>query len=507
LNLNGGTLAVGASITNANYGPSTPDTSIINFNGGTLQTLSNLIIEPGFSSENTIQMNVLAGGAIISDTNSITSYAPFLSGTTNDGGLTMTGPGTLTLSSTNTYNGGTVINSGTLVANFSLVGTGTNVTIPSVLPSGGAVKLGGGAGLTIYGNPNAVATSGTWVTSAGWSYLTLSSGGNTSGLTVGEPVSGPGIPAGAYITNIANSTQFYISGTASSTGTSGMSFGGATYNAVNQSIGALTLPPNTSGTESIAVYNNGNGLNTSAGTGTILTLSGTIFGASSALIKTGNGTLTINPGAQVSSTLTEFAEDLLANSNTAIGGTVIQQSGTLNVIGAASPSFIVGNSGTYNLIGGTLATSGGSPRIGGDGLGAGAFIVNGGSWLNTGGQINMENGSGGSGSSLTVNSGTLSSLGGINLGVNPGSATFNLNGGLAAFKGSFSASNNAAGSAGPTTVFNWNGGTFEALSSFTAGPNLNTNATIPINILAGGAIVNTNGFNHAYPVDPHKPYP
>ena len=209
--------------------------------------------------------------------------------------------------------------------------------------------------------------------------------------------------------------------------------------------------------------------------------------------------MTIDPGALVSSTLTQFRE--YVNNVGGIGGTVIQNSGTLNVTGAASAAFGIGSSGTYNLIGGTLNTTGaGGPRIGGDGLGVGTFLLNGGTWLNPGGEITMQNGGGGSGSLITVNSGTMSSLLGLNLAANTGNATFNLNGGVAAFGTAFSNTNNTTGAAGPVSVFNWNGGTFQALSSFTITPNLNTNAAITINVMAGGAIVNTNGFNLTFRV-------
>ena len=403
--------------------------------------------------------------------------SPFLSGTANDGGLTMTGPGTLTLSSGNTYNGGTIINSGTLVADFSLIGTGTNATLPSVLPSGGPVTLGAGAGLTIYGNPNAAATTGTWSTTAGWATLIFSSGGNATGLTVGEPVSGPGIPAGAYITNIVANTQFFISGTANSTATSGMTFGGATYNAVNQSIGALNLG---AGTETIAVYNKGDGTNTSAGTGTMLTVTGTISGPSAVLNKIGSGTFNIDPGVTGSNTVSSF---LIGS------GSVIQNSGTMNVTGTVFNSFTLNGGASYTLNAGAYLLTHAHDSIGTDGNnGASTFMVNGGTWMNTAGDIAPEYGSGGNGSALTINSGLVSSVGGLTLGVNTGTAIFNLNGGTAAFGTSIT-----AGGQGSTGVMNLNGGTLQALSNLPIAPNFAYDS-LTANVMAGGAIFNTNGF-------------
>ena len=77
MNLNGGTLAIGTSIINADYGPSGPVTSIINFNGGRCRQRRISIIEPGFNTNSSIQANVLAGGVIISNTYSLISYVAF----------------------------------------------------------------------------------------------------------------------------------------------------------------------------------------------------------------------------------------------------------------------------------------------------------------------------------------------------------------------------------------------------------------------------------------------
>ena len=110
-------------------------------------------------------------------------------------------------------------------------------------------------------------------------------------MTVGQAVTGPGIPAGAYIANLISSTQFYINVTATSAGTSTLNFAAANYNAVNLSLNSsqFTLA---SGTETLTVSNNGDNTNTGAGTGTTLTLTGTLGGPGTvSLISAGTGTL------------------------------------------------------------------------------------------------------------------------------------------------------------------------------------------------------------------------
>ena len=99
----GGTLSTARSF-------GTGGTSIINFNGGTLQAAA--------SNSNFItayHANVLAGGAII-DTQgyNVTIAQALLTGASPDGGLTKLGSGMLTLSAGNTYNGGTTVSGGTL---------------------------------------------------------------------------------------------------------------------------------------------------------------------------------------------------------------------------------------------------------------------------------------------------------------------------------------------------------------------------------------------------------
>ena len=137
LNLNGGIVQV--DTINSTNSPA----SVLNFNGGALRansTQGNFISLGGTA----YKLNVLAGGAVI-DTNgyNTTVTAPFLTGTTNDGGLTKTGAGTLTLSASSTYTGPTLISTGTLQLTGRLGNTAVTVAPGATLVLAGTTAIGG----------------------------------------------------------------------------------------------------------------------------------------------------------------------------------------------------------------------------------------------------------------------------------------------------------------------------------------------------------------------------
>ncbi len=170
VNINsGGTFATLRSFTKG------PGTSVLNFNGGTLQATGGITNWIRVSTA-----NVRNGGALI-DVGSfaVTNTQALVHSTidgdnTVDGGLTKLGSGTLTLMGANTYTGPTAINAGTLAlsGSGSLSGT-TNISLLA-----GATFDVYGAGFTVAATQTLAcgSTNGAATVNASGQTLTLSSG-------------------------------------------------------------------------------------------------------------------------------------------------------------------------------------------------------------------------------------------------------------------------------------------------------------------------------------------
>jgi fibronectin-binding autotransporter adhesin len=151
LNLTGGTLSIhkisrsgGASVT----------TSTLNWNGGTIKALSNQTTTGLFtvSGSGNMQVNVLAGGALIDSNGFDVKISNDLSGV---GGLSKSGSGKLTLSGASSYSGITSVTAGTLaiestgsIASSSQIIAGANTTLDV---SAVAFTLGVSAAQTLSG--------------------------------------------------------------------------------------------------------------------------------------------------------------------------------------------------------------------------------------------------------------------------------------------------------------------------------------------------------------------
>jgi autotransporter-associated beta strand protein len=202
-----------------------------------------------------------------------------------------------------------------------------------------------------------------------------------------------------------------------------------------------------------------------------------------------NGTVSMNLTKNGSGTQT------LSGNSTLVGlkidaGSMVLKSGTLNATG--NGTFQLGSTTTspsLTIDGGTLLTTG-LTKLGGS-AGVGVFTINNGTWTNTGGFITIMNGGNtGTGSVMNVNGGQVTSVNNsIELGQNAVNATLNLNGGTTTVRSLFNTS-------GSTAIVNLNGGTLKAAiasGNFTA---ISRNGTMtPLNVLAGGAVLDTNGFN------------
>jgi autotransporter-associated beta strand protein len=227
--------------------------------GSNLQTVNALSAD--------VTINTLAGNNPTSQTNA--TMPILLAGWTtnnkvgaiNNGGsnnnimilnLYKAGPGTWTMTGSNGYTGFTAIQGGTLAADYTTnatsklysrgvlvlgggnlaitAGSGTE-TVTGVQTTGGQNQVIAAAGTKInLGNltttNNQTSVTGSWV--AGSSTITgLSS---TSGLAVGQTITGTGIPTGATIIRIIDSTTIQTSTNAASGGTS-VALGSGTFTA------------------------------------------------------------------------------------------------------------------------------------------------------------------------------------------------------------------------------------------------------------------------------------
>ncbi|MFO1491993.1 MAG: autotransporter-associated beta strand repeat-containing protein [Kiritimatiellia bacterium] len=149
VNLNGGSLTVGAGNIAGGTG-----TSTFNFNGGTLKAgTSNAAFMQGFTTA-----NVRNSGAII-DTNGFSPtigqallHSSIGGDSATDGGLIKQGVGTLTLKGANTFTGATSVNGGTLSLDYSGGDTSKLADGAALNLSGGTVSLTGSSYTEVVGS-------------------------------------------------------------------------------------------------------------------------------------------------------------------------------------------------------------------------------------------------------------------------------------------------------------------------------------------------------------------
>jgi autotransporter-associated beta strand protein len=232
------------------------DSGIFDFNGDseTFASLSGTGIITNSSSSNT--STIALGG-----NNASTTFSGIIQNGASGAGvvaLTKNGTGTLTLSGPNTYTGSTIINGGTLTLSGGNTGGGAvtvnsgaifgaddsaltstqsgTVTPASDFSSSATVTLNAST-LQATGHTSAAGETSnvTWVSNI---QLSMAS---TAGLTLGELITGPGIPANTYITGIPNGTNIYVNAAGTTNfGTVSGTFASLTYDTDN-TIGGLTL--------------------------------------------------------------------------------------------------------------------------------------------------------------------------------------------------------------------------------------------------------------------------
>ena len=362
------------------------------------------------------------------------------------GGVVQAGPGLTLLATANTYTGSTTVSSGTLqIGNGGTDGaigatSGIAVASGATLAFNRTDDYGGSFSRVISGSGSVALASGS---------LTLAGANTFSGDTV--------LNGGTLIIGIATALQ------------------NSTLNYNNQggtfSFGTLTAATlgSLKGAQNLALLNaSGTGVNLSVGNNGASTIyTGLITGTNSAstLTKVGTGTLTLDPGAAVSGTVTSIAAN---------GGILTLASGTNTTMG-----LIVGGTGTLNLTAGTLNSNESYPHVNG------TMNVSGGTF--NAGTAELLMAFNNSGAVLNLSGSGVVFANQIRLGQGPANSnasTLNLNGGTLQMQ-YLNGTGNTLG------VVNLNGGTLKprgAQADF-----LNSKSTY--NVLAGGAIFDTAGYN------------
>jgi autotransporter-associated beta strand protein len=431
-------------------GRNTTNTSSFNQSAGTV-TVSSLVFgetttvtgTPTFNSQYTLDSGELRAGEIKAG-----------SGTFNTGSIRRIN-----------FNGGTITHydaSTDLLVN-GVTGTGGSIGI--ALGTSGSPTIHTATGRTVtLGSFTSISGAGSlWKTGSG--QLIMNNPANTATGGQFRPYEGA-VDIGA--TNALAGLVLVLHPDDTST----ISFTGTTVVAIGGLEGSrdLSVLNNVAATQDLTIGSAGGGNYT-----------GKITGVKS-IRKVGAGTQTYNPGSHTTS---------LVGLNVS-GGTLELNSGDFTVTGNAAPSapdsisgFIVSRGGTFRMNGANITATGGSYVItAGNTLGGGNnFILDSGTF--DGGNREVLNSFGGSGT-FTINDGLF--IGGEFRISQSATGIVNLNG------GTLRVTNMKYSNA--DAIVNFNGGTLQAKANRA---DFITTSVTSANIKAGGAIIDSNGFNITIP--------
>jgi fibronectin-binding autotransporter adhesin len=350
--------------------------TITNFSSGTALNIENGYANSGasadtaqFDTSKPFDIQLATSGTHVFDTNGAGSkiiISPSAQLTGTGGTLSKTGLGDLIFTgngpvAVNSWTGDSTVTAGNILTDYSLIAgqmaTGGTDTLAGAYSAASKLVLNGG-GYTMTGRGSATASSataisgGTTATTATTTTVTLPS---TTGLVVGQSVSGTGVAAGTYIRRVIGATQIQLSHqTTANVSLAGvtLNFGAAQF-ANSQTINDLTL----SSAATLTV-------NPGSGTSTTQLNVGNITGAG-ALTKAGTGTLsltgnlTYTGATAVGAGTVDFAP--ASGSSTLTGN--ITGSGAITKSGAGTTIFATGTS-AGSTFSGTLAVNAGTLQIG-----------------------------------------------------------------------------------------------------------------------------------------------
>lgn len=414
------------------------------FNGGTLKATDNNSATNFIPNSVNLTSKVQAGGAVI-DTNGFNiTIADNLEhdsalGATADGGLTKNGLGTLTLSGANTYTGTTTINAGILnIAN----NTGGTVTYSGLISGvGGTLTLSGANTLNFTGGISMTNAASTLLVTGGDVRVNSDGTLNAAAVTVNS---------GGVLRFQSGADTFTKGLIVSGTGTI-LSFEGAT--ATHSGIGM------NGGSDGGLTLDTGATMNVSAGT-VVFANSNRAF-IQTSTINVSGGALTLNNAL--------FAQGTGTVSNVNVSG------GSLTL----GSSVRFANNGTATLtVSGTGAVTWANGSYGLSENGTANVIM-------SGGTLNMTS----SGSSYFYLNGGNQPGGNLSSFV----STISLNAGILSTRGF--AMNTGTNSTNRLAELRFNGGTLKATDNNGASNFIPDSANLTSKVQAGGAVIDTNGFN------------
>ncbi|NBN94085.1 MAG: hypothetical protein EBV31_00405, partial [Verrucomicrobia bacterium] len=544
LNLTGGTLTVAGDIIRGTQ--TGTSTAVLNLDGGTLDMAGK---------------NIGGNGAATSNLTTTTFASGTLKNVlqiNNAGTLTKSTTGTLVLTGTNSYTGTTTVSAGVLnLQSNSALGTtagGTSVTSGAALQLQGGITIGAealtlnGTGISTDGAMRNISGANTWQgTVALGSASRINSDAGTLALTAGT-----GITGATFALTLGGAGNGSISGPIATTtgavtkdGTGAWTLAGANTYSGDTSVtnGVLNLNGTWTSTGSFSIGSGTNAASASVA-GSFVTANNKSINVGNTAGATGTSILNVLPGAVLTATYNTSAGDLQVGAVDGAVAVVNQSGGTVT----AGGNFYLGKSATstpsygfYNITGGSLVATGavgstGRFRLGAaNGSGIGLLYLSGGSASfsagNNGFDVASSASAGANANAISVvyvsgsgaisastqalnvarqsagGTGTQSTIGQVTIGgagsttatasfadvsmgsttsTQPGYAYVNLLAGGTLTAGSFAKNNFGA------AYLAFNGGT---LNVGATGKSLA--ALTSVVSYAGGATINTNGFDYA----------